>query len=284
MRIHFSGPVIDTHCHLDLIARDGPSPEQCLLEAEEAGLEAVVQIATDLESSAFNEALASSWNQRDTALRLYWTAGLHPENGHRHDLLPGIFEILRRNRDRSDLAGIGETGLDYFHTKSFVEEQKESLKQHLDLAVELNLPVVIHTRDDRSYVKGSCQAVMDTLKMVRERPGLTGVLHCFTYSYDEAMPFVELGWKISFSGILTFKNSHTLHEAAVRLPLECLMVETDAPFLAPVPYRGKGNRPAYVLSTLHFLASLRAERLGEDPLKTMAKIRENSLAFLRSRD
>lgn len=285
VRIHFSGQVIDTHCHLDLIAREGPSAEQCLLEAEQAGLEAVVQIATDLESSRFNESLAASWNGRaDTELRLYWTAGLHPENGERHDLLPGIFKILRENRDRGDLIGIGETGLDYFHTKEFVEEQKEALRQHLNLAVELNLPVVIHTRDDRQYVKGSCQAVTDTLRMVRDRPGLTGVLHCFTYSYEEAMPFVELGWKISFSGILTFKNSHTLHEAAIRLPLECLMVETDAPYLAPVPHRGKGNVPAYVASTLHFLANLRAERLGEDPERVIEKIRENSLAFLRSKD
>ncbi len=282
--IYLSGPVIDTHCHLDLIAREGPSVEECLRDAEQAGLEAVVQIATDLESSRYNASLAASWNAGQNKPRLYWTAGLHPENGERHDLLPGIFEILRENRQRDDLVGIGETGLDYFHSPQSADLQKESLVQHLNLAEELNLPVVIHARDDRQYVKGSCQALLDILKMVRQRPGLTGVLHCFTYSYEEAMPFVDLGWKVSFSGILTFKNSHVLQEAAVRLPLECIMVETDAPYLAPVPYRGKGNVPAYVASTLSFLTGLRAEKLGEDRDKVARKIRENSLAFLRSRD
>lgn len=276
--------LIDTHCHLDLIAEQGVSPTQALEQAEAGGLTAVVQIATDLESSRFNESLADTWNRASRPLRLCWTAGLHPENGERLDQLDSIFDLIRQNRDRHDFLGIGETGLDYFHSTEHVGAQRESFRRHLDLAVELSLPVVVHTRDDRQYSPEKTRAMQDALAMVRERPELTGVLHCFTYSYEEAMPFVELGWKVSFSGILTFKNSHVLHEAAVRLPLACIMVETDAPFLAPAPHRGKLNLPAYSVHTLDFLARLRAERLGEDFETIRVKIGENSLAFLHSKE
>lgn len=273
---------IDTHCHLDLVSEQGTPPRDALRGAADAGLSAVVQIATNLESSRFNRDLAREWraDPNSRRLSLYWTAGLHPENGDRLDELPDLFALIREHRGEEGFLGIGETGLDYFHTREFVAEQRESLRQHLHLADELSLPIILHVRDDRQYVPGHTDAMNDALRMAREHRALRGVLHCFTYSYDEAMPFVEMGWKVSFSGILTFKSSTTLHEAAARLPLDCLMVETDAPFLAPVPHRGKPNVPAYVVHTLDFLARLRHERCGEDPNLVRAKIRENSLAFL----
>ena len=275
--------VFDTHCHLDIVASQGIPVEQSLSNAMEAGLAGLVQISTDIKSATFNSRLEAKYsNLLQTApdFSFRWTAGLHPEAANELDTLDDIFAIVRENRDSPSFLGIGETGLDYFHTTEFVDEQKESLKRHLELAKELDLPVVIHTRDTRQYEPGKTQSVQDTLEAVRKIGGVKGVLHCFTYSYQEAMPFVDLGWKVSFSGILTFKNSHTLHEAAATLPLECLMVETDAPFLAPVPNRGKTNQPAYVVHTLEFLKKLRAERLGEDPQKIQEQIEINTQEFL----
>ena len=278
--------MIDTHCHLDLIEEEGFTASDALEAAALAGLEAVVQIATDDASSEFGFRLAQKWNQSSaekTGLRLYWTAGLHPENGDRHDLLPAIIKHITDHRDDSDFMGIGEIGLDYFHSTDTIADQKETLQQLFDLAVSLQLPVIVHTRDDKQFKPGSNQAIHDVLAEVKKRPGLHGVLHCFTYSYEEAMPFVDLGWRVSFSGIVTFKNSHYLHESAVKLPLSSLLVETDAPFLSPVPYRGKPNQPAYVAHTLDFLVNLRSVTLGEDKESIRSKIQENSLAFIQSK-
>lgn len=275
--------VFDTHCHLDIVASQGISVEDSLSNAMEAGLAGLVQISTDIKSASFNSSLKTKYGDLLSSrpeFSLRWTAGLHPEAAHELNTLPDIFEIIRKHRDEPEFLGIGETGLDYFHTTEFVDEQKESLQEHLKLAKELDLPVVIHTRDTRQYEPGKTQSVQDTLKAVKDLGINKGVLHCFTYSYEEAMPFVDLGWKVSFSGILTFKNSHTLHDAASQLPLECLMVETDAPFLAPVPNRGKTNQPAYVVHTLEFLKNLRAERLGEDPQEVQAQIEKNTQEFL----
>ena len=275
--------VFDTHCHLDIVASQGIPVEQSLQNAIQARLAGLVQISTDIRSATFNASLTEKYSsllQANPDFALRWTAGLHPEAAHELQTLNELFSLIRKNRDDSAFLGIGETGLDYFHTTEFVSEQKESLNAHLKLAKELDLPVVIHTRDTRQYEPGKTQSVSDTLEAVRNVGGIKGVLHCFTYSYEEAMPFVEMGWKVSFSGILTFKNSHTLHEAAVQLPLDCLMVETYAPFLAPVPNRGKTNEPAYVVHTMEFLKNLRAEKLGEDPEKIQKQIEKNTEDFL----
>ncbi len=274
--------VFDTHCHLDIVASQGISVEQSLRNAMDANLAGLVQISTDLKSATFNSRIKEQYSEllKGSEFSLRWTAGLHPEAAQELHTLDELFSLIRKYRDDDSFLGIGETGLDYFHTTEFVSEQKESLNAHLKLARELDLPVVIHTRDTRQYEPGKTQSVSDTLQAVRDVGNIQGVLHCFTYSYEEAMPFVDLGWKVSFSGILTFKNSHTLHEAAAKLPLECLMVETDAPFLAPVPNRGKTNEPAYVVHTLEFLKKLRAEKLGEDPEKIEKQIEANTAEFL----
>lgn len=272
---------IDTHCHLDIVAGQGIAVESSVRNAMDAGLEGLVQISTDIRSATFNATLAGRLAPiiEEKNFWIKWTAGLHPEAANELDSIQAIFDLIKSHRDDPEFLGIGETGLDYFHSTEFVEQQKESLRRHLELSKELALPVVIHTRDSRQYEPGKTQSVQDTLALVREI-GARGVLHCFTYSYEEAMPFVDLGWKVSFSGILTFKNSHTLHAAATELPLDCLMVETDAPFLAPVPNRGKTNEPAYVVHTLEFLKSLRAEKLGEDPRRIEAQIHQNTMEFL----
>jgi TatD DNase family protein len=275
--------VIDTHCHLDLTAREGVSAEAALENAEAAGVRAVVQISTALESARYNRDLARTRrvNASGSSLRYYWTAGLHPESAPQIAELDDIFAIARECRDEAEFLGLGETGLDYFHTTEFVREQKQSFERHLALAAELRLPVVVHLRDDRVYNPDRIATAVDALEIVRRFPGVRGVLHCYTYTEREAMPFVELGWFVSYSGVLTFKNAPHVQQGAVALPLDCLMVETDAPFLAPNPKRGQTNQPAYVTHTLEFLAKLRAEKNGEDPEVVKAAVLKNSERFIQ---
>ncbi len=277
--------VIDTHCHLDLVQRKGVDPLEALQRAGEKGVTAVIQIATGLDSSRRNRELAERVAESDRELpRLYWTAGMHPEEAHNMEQLVALLSFIRENRDHPAFVAVGEVGLDYFHSMEFVENQRTALRKLLDLATDLALPVVIHMRDDRAYNPDKLDSVRHVYEMVRERKGLKGVLHCYTYGYEEAMPFVELGWMVSYSGIVTYKNAEVVQEGASRLPLECLMVETDAPFLTPMPERGKLNEPCHVPLTLDFLAALRARNRGEDEKTVKRTILENSEKFIRWKD
>lgn len=277
---------IDTHCHLDIVAGRDIAVEQSLQNAGQEGVQAILQIATNLDSSRWNRDLIAAHQQNlqrsgeQTQPQLFWTAGLHPEAADKLEQLPELFELIRKHRNDAEFWGIGETGLDYFHTMEYVPQQKDSFAQHLDLAQELQLPIVLHTRDDRSYNPDRVGSVRDSLEMVRARKGVRGVCHCFTYTDKEARDFVDLGWFISYSGVLTFNNAKVVQEGACQLPLDALLVETDAPFLAPVPQRGKPNQPAYVVHTLDFLVKLRSEKCGEDPELVRQTILENSKRFL----
>ena len=271
--------VIDTHCHLDIVAHQGITIENALREAREIGVDRLVQIATGLQSSRFNRELALEHKDNAGTPRIYWTAGLHPEAANDISDLDELMEFVKENRDEENFLGIGETGLDYFHTTEYVVNQKTSLERHLELAKELKLPIVLHLRDGRHQNSENVRAVQDALEIIKSI-GVQGVLHCFTYGYEEAKPFVDLGWMVSYSGILTFKNARPIQDGAARLPLDCLMVETDAPFLAPAPNRGKTNQPAYVVHTLEYLIGLRAERCDEDPEEVRARILSNSEKFL----
>ncbi|MCR9142564.1 MAG: TatD family hydrolase [bacterium] len=301
-------PVIDTHCHIDLVIEAGISEETAVSEAGAAGVEAWIQIATGLKSARFNADFADRRNAArgnkipaqaagDEADRsasratgasnpgpaVYWTAGMHPEAADDLSELDELLQFVRDSRERDDFVAIGETGLDYFHTKEFVENQKLSLDRHFALAKELGLPVVLHLRDDRVYDPANIQTVHDALEILDRHPGVVGVLHCYTYTEAEAQAFVDRGWFVSYSGILTFKNAKTIQQGAIRLPLECLMVETDAPFLAPLPHRGKTNQPGYVRHTLEFLARLRAEHCGEDPDTVKSTVLANSKRFIEQK-
>ncbi|MBI3396582.1 MAG: TatD family hydrolase, partial [Spirochaetia bacterium] len=230
--------VIDTHCHLDIMASMGRDRADALRAAAERGVEAVVQIATGLTSSEWNRDHAVS---EPNMPRVYWTCGLHPESAADSADVPAILAMAKRHRDDAGFVGLGETGLDYYHDVSLKHLQLENFEEHLNAAADLALPLVVHLRDGRQYVHGERQTVDDALALVRKRPRISGVLHCFTYGYDEAMPFVDMGWFVSFSGIVTYKSAKIIQDAAVRLPLQAILVETDAPFLAPVPHRGKTN-------------------------------------------
>lgn len=278
--------VIDTHCHIDLVFEAGIAEDTAVAAASAAGVEAWIQIATGLKSARFNRDFAQRRNaaltERGDAAgpRIFWTAGLHPEGADDLSELDELLALIRENHKRPDFVAIGETGLDYFHTTEFIDNQKSSLDRHFALACELGLPVVLHLRDDRVYDPEKIQTVRDALEILDRHPGVIGVLHCYTYTEAEAQAFVDRGWFVSYSGILTFKNAKTIQQGAIRLPLDCLMVETDAPFLAPLPHRGKTNQPGYVRHTLDYLAALRAEHCGEDPELVKQTVLANSKRFI----
>lgn len=280
--------IADTHCHLDLLERQSEDTAIAALQrAETAGLKQIVQISVDLASAKAGCELARSWNkieQTEQPLELMYTMGLHPESAAQIDELDDLFTLAEQNLDDPYFLGIGETGLDYFHTTEFEKQQKASLEKHAEFAAKHDLPIVLHVRDDRQYIPGSSRSVDDARNILFDQNrNLFGVMHCFTYSYDEARPFVDRGWMVSFSGIVTYKTATFIQDAALRLPLENIMVETDAPYLAPVPKRGKKNEPAYVTHTLDYICNLRAEKNGEDQEQIRQTIYENSLKFMKYR-
>jgi len=186
---------------------------------------------------------------------VYATVGIHPD--YEDEAEPTVEELVRLAR-QPKVVGIGETGLDYYRLKGDLEWQRQRFRIHIRTAIEVGKPLVIHTRE----------AATDTLKIMKEEGAerVGGVMHCFTESWEVAQRAMEMGFYISFSGIVTFKNAVALKELAQKVPLERILIETDSPYLAPVPYRGKTNQPAYVKYVAEEIARLRgisAEDVGE---------------------
>ena len=236
----------DAHCHLqERYLRDrevATSSAEALDRARDAGVGRVVVIGTDALSSA--EALAIT--DLSGEVEIFATVGLHP-----HDALQDVEEIValaRRGHPR--LVGVGECGLDYFYEHSPREAQRRAFARQVQLAHELDLALVIHSRD-------AFDDLFDVLD-VEGVPART-VIHCFTGTPAEALACLERGCDISISGVVTFKNAQGVRDAARLIPLERLHVETDSPFLAPVPHRGQPNQPAWVSVVGEFLAELRGE-------------------------
>lgn len=248
--------LVDSHCHLDFPDFAGDI-EGVLARARAAGVARFVTIGTKLtrfeEVAAIAEAHAPVW----------CSVGVHPHEaegeGVRLDEEGGEGSLRRRLVDlsaRPKVVGIGETGLDYFYNKSPQAAQQKSFRAHIEAAQESRLPLIVHTRD----------ADADTARMLTEacrQAPLTGVMHCFSSGRQLAETAVELGFFISLSGILTFKNGEDLRATVKALPLDCLLVETDAPYLAPVPMRGKRNEPAFVAHTAKRLAELKGVGMDE---------------------
>lgn len=267
--------VIDTHCHLNMVEEFGIPHEVSLNQAREAGVSEVVLIAVDQKSAEYHRDLCAHYT---SAPRLRWTAGLHPEGANDISGVSDLLKFAAESRDSETFLGIGETGLDYYHSTEFIENQKESFYEHLVAARELEVPIIVHLRDAQKYDPYLTSSVKDALAMVKETKA-RGVLHCFTYSLAEAVPFVDLGWFISFSGITTYKNASVIQQAVAGLPLDCILVETDAPFLAPNPMRGQANQPAFVSHTLDFICKLRHQECGDDPAHTRTQILHNTRRF-----
>jgi TatD DNase family protein len=235
--------LIDSHCHLDRIStEDCGSTDEVLARARAAGVEQFLCIATNLES--FERVKGISEQHQD----VFCTIGIHPLQ---ENLPETEFEQLVAGADHERVVAIGETGLDYYYAPEQAEWQQQSLRTHIEAAKAVNKPLIIHTRDARE----------DTLNIFKEQQAeqVGGVLHCFTESKEMAFAAIDMGFYISFSGILTFKSANSLREVAKALPQDRILVETDSPWLAPVPHRGQTNQPVYVKQVAQFLADLRGE-------------------------
>lgn len=238
--------LVDSHCHLDF-------PElQADLAAVMAAMRAsgvthALTISTTLETFPAVRAVAES------QANVWCSAGVHPDE--RRDGREASLEELTAMAAHPKVVAIGETGLDYFRVEGDTEWQRERFRTHIRAARACAKPLVVHTRE----------AAEDTLRILREEGAREagGVMHCFTESWDVARGAMDLGFYISFSGIVTFKNAQALKEVARRVPLDRMLVETDSPYLAPVPHRGKTNQPAYVRHVAEEIARLRAIPLEE---------------------
>jgi TatD DNase family protein len=245
-RVTMRTVLIDTHTHLD-DTRYNDDLEAVVARAREAGVEAFVTIGCDLTTSQAAVALADHYPF------VYASVGVHPhEVKHIQD---GWYDEFRRLAKRNNVVAFGEIGLDYHYNHSPPKEQRERFREQIQLARELKLPVIIHTRE----------AQEDTISILREEKAsdIGGVFHCFSGDAWLAKDALDLGFSLSFSGILTFQNATMLHEIARNTPLDRLLIETDCPYLTPVPYRGKRNEPAYVSQVAKQLASLHNMSLDE---------------------
>ena len=242
---------IDTHCHLDILES---TPEESIIEAKQAGVQRMVTIAVDEPSLDFVSSTVQEFPS------VYGSVGFHP-----HDASKLTMSLLQKIRQLAEeqhkLIAIGEIGLDYHYMNSPAEIQQQAFRKQLQLAVELNLPVILHSRE----------AETDTLKILQEFPVPSlGVAHSFTSSIEMAKILVDMGWYLGINGIVTFKNAEDLQEVVRWLPLEHLLLETDSPFLAPIPFRGKPNKPAHIPAIATFIAELREISLEELAQQTTA--------------
>jgi len=244
--------LIDTHVHLD-DSRFNEDRDAVLARARDAGIEAFVTIGCDLTTSEAAVRLA------DQHPSVYASIGVHPHEV-RH-ICDDWYDEFRRLAQSKHVVAYGEIGLDYHYNHSSPKDQRERFREQIQLARELALPVIIHTRD----------AQEDTVKILREEQAsdVGGVLHCFSGDAWLAKDALDLGFYLSFSGILTFQNATTLREIAKTVPLDRLLIETDCPYLAPVPYRGKRNEPAYV-------AHVATQLAGIHPTLTLDDIARNT--------
>src|SRR3546814_152719 len=249
---------IDSHCHLNY--KGLIEDQQGVLErARAAGVETMLNIST--RASEWNDVIGVAEREGD----VWASVGVHPHEADTHPDVEAETLVERARHPR--VVGIGESGLDFYYDHSDRDRQRDSFRSHIAAARESRLPIIVHTRD----------AEDDTHAILAEEMGkgaFTGVIHCFTASADFARKALDLGLYISISGIVTFKNARDLQETAKTLPLEKLLIETDSPFLAPVPHRGKPCEPAYVADTARFLAALRDEPLEKLSTATSANFRK----------
>lgn len=248
---------VDSHCHLNY---EGLAEDQAgvLARARAAGVEAMLNIAT--RASEWDAVLAVAEREPD----VFASVGVHPHDADTH---PDVeTETLVARAVHPKVIGIGETGLDFYYDRSDRDRQRASFRAHIAAARESGLPVIVHSRE----------AEADTAAILAEEMGkgrFSGIIHCFTASQAFAEAALDLGLYISLSGIVTFRNARALQETARTIPLDRLLIETDSPFLAPVPHRGRKCEPAFVADTARFLAGLRGESVETLAAATAANFR-----------
>lgn len=238
--------LIDSHAHILSLEE----PYEAVKRASDEGVGKIISIGTGIESSRDTVELTKKYNG------VYASVGIHPHAASSYS--PDLMNEFEGLLDDPKVVAIGETGLDYFYLNSTKEEQFESCEAHVDLATKHNLPFVIHVRDADSDMIDFFKT-----KNMNETPG---VIHCFSSNYEFAKSYLDMGFYISFSGILTFKKAEEIREAAIKLPVDRILYETDSPYLAPVPKRGKKNEPSYVKYVAEMLAEVKGltlEQLNE---------------------
>lgn len=234
--------LVDSHCHLDrldLAFWDGRM-EGALESAREQGVGHMLCVCIDIEN--FPNVLEVACNNTN----IFASVGVHPNVSEGQE--PTVDELLKM-ADNENIVAIGETGLDYYRSEGDLEWQRDRFRRHIAAAKKCGKPLIIHSRESTD----------DILQIMREEDAgeVGGVMHCFVDDWETAKKAMDLNFNISLSGIVTFKNAHTVKEVAKKVPQERLLVETDSPYLAPVPYRGKMNQPAYVRHVAEHIAELR---------------------------
>ena len=239
--------LIDSHCHLEYkgLVED---QQGVLARAREAGVRGFLNIST--RRSEWENVIATAEREPD----VWASVGIHPHEADTHADIGA--EALLEATENPRVIGIGETGLDYYYDHSDRETQQALFRVHIAAARETGLPIIIHTRD-------ADEDTAAILSEEMEKGAFPALIHCFTASADFARTVLDLGLFISLSGIVTFKNAKELQEIAAQLPAERLLVETDSPFLAPIPHRGKPCEPAFVRDTAAFVADLRGETIEQ---------------------
>lgn len=246
----------DSHCHLNYDGLSDRTPE-ILQRMKDSNVNQALNVCTTLDESK---------NVLDLALKhefLYASVGVHPDvDGIKE---PSINDLISRGANNKIVA-IGETGLDYFRLKGDLSWQRERFRTHIRAAIELNKPLIIHTRSSPE----------DTIRILKEENAhiVGGVMHCFTESLDVAKQAIDMNFLISISGIVTFKKAEQVQHVATNVGLDDLMIETDAPFLAPVPHRGKTNEPSYVVHVAKKIAELKDISIEKVASKTMFNFRK----------
>lgn len=237
--------LVDSHCHLNY-PELYPNIDQVLAHAAENDVRYCLSINTRLSETDALKAIADKYPH------VFCTVGVHPHDAKDHQ--PSDLMVrLAQHVTHPKVVGLGETGLDYYYDNSPREDQLVCFDIHLEASIKLNLPVVIHTRD----------ADADTLAAVNNHPLATGVFHCFSGSQELAKAALDRGYYLSFSGIITFKTAAELREVVQFTPLDRMLVETDSPFLAPIPHRGQSNQPAWTRIVAEKIAEIKGISLEE---------------------
>jgi len=254
---------VDTHCHLTLLDLTPYSGDLdlALAQAREAGVSRFMSISVDLDDHIELAKIAA--RHADVG----YTVGVHPcEDA--ATMARATTDYLVELTQPEKVWALGETGLDYFHSTDFIQEQKECFARHIHASQVVKKPVVVHTRS----------AKHDTVDIIRAEKSTHGILHCFTEDWETAKAVLDCGYYVSFSGIVSFKNAQDLRDVAKQVPLDRVLIETDSPYLAPVPYRGKSNEPKYVPFVAKALCDVYDKSLEEMAAITMQNF-ENLLSF-----
>ncbi len=232
--------MIDSHCHLQSLPLQdmGLTMTEVVAKAQQAGVERMLSVSIELQCFRALKKIAEAHASVDISV------GVHPSDC--HEMTEEQWNELWLNAEHPRVVALGETGLDFYRGDQHKDRQIEAFIRHIEASKKTGKPLIIHTRAAKD----------ETLAVMREHGATNGVMHCFTEDLEMAKAAIDLGFYVSFSGIITFKNAQSMRDVAAALPLDRLLIETDAPYLAPIPYRGKPNQPAWVVHVAEKLAFL----------------------------